>query len=110
LPLEEKVQMVVQNHAQLSVHRQCELLSLNRSSFYYQSQRGEFWSEFDYFLMKRIDHLYLQCPFYGSRRVTAHLQLEGLEVNRKGKRGTDLENLSLFFHLHLISGVPVKPS
>jgi putative transposase len=31
----------------------------------------------------RIDELYTQYPFYGSRRMTAQLQREGVEVNCK---------------------------
>ena len=34
-------------------------------------------------LMRRIDEQYLRTPFYGSRRMTAWLQREGEEVNRK---------------------------
>jgi putative transposase len=34
-------------------------------------------------LMRRIDEQYTRCPFYGSRRLTAWLQAQGFEVNRK---------------------------
>ena len=34
-------------------------------------------------LKHRIDELYTQWPFYGSRRITAQLHLEGVDVNRK---------------------------
>jgi len=34
-------------------------------------------------LKHRIDEIYTKCPFYGSRKITAQLQLEGVEVNRK---------------------------
>lgn len=33
--------------------------------------------------MRRIDELYTQWPFYGSRRLTEHLRTEGQLVNRK---------------------------
>jgi putative transposase len=33
--------------------------------------------------MRQIDQLYLQSPFYGSRRLTANLKREGYVVNRK---------------------------
>jgi len=36
--------------------------------------------------MRRIDEQYTHCPFYGSRRLTAWLQGQGLEVNRKRVR------------------------
>ncbi|GHO49385.1 hypothetical protein KSX_75480 [Ktedonospora formicarum] len=31
----------------------------------------------------RIDEIYTQCPFYGSRKITEQLRLDGLLVNRK---------------------------
>jgi putative transposase len=34
-------------------------------------------------LKHRIDAIYTQRPFYGSRRITAQLRREGEEVNRK---------------------------
>ena len=67
-------------HEHLSVRRQCELLGINRASLYYQTaeESGE-----NLRLMRRIDEQYTRCPFYGSRRLTAWLQGEGFEVNRK---------------------------
>jgi putative transposase len=64
----------------LSVRRQCELLGLNRSSFYYEPI-GE--SAVDLRLMRMIDEQYTACPFYGSRRMTAWLAGRGEELNRK---------------------------
>lgn len=34
-------------------------------------------------LKHRIDEIYTECPFYGSRRITAQLRREGKYVNRK---------------------------
>ena len=59
---------------------QVELLSVNRSGVYYRSQPP---SLEEVQLKHRIDELYTKCPFYGSRKITAQLQLEGVEVNRK---------------------------
>ncbi len=59
---------------------QAELLSLNRSSLYYQPQPP---SAQEVALKHRIDELYTKWPFYGSRRITAHLQQEGVTINRK---------------------------
>src|SRR5258708_38643476 len=59
---------------------QAELLSLNRSSLYYQPQPP---SAAEVALKHRIDELYTRWPFYGSRKITAQLQQEGVEVNRK---------------------------
>jgi putative transposase len=67
-------------HGVLSVRRQCELLGLNRSTCYYEAapETAE-----NLALMRRIDEQFLRTPFYGSRRLTAWLQREGEEVNRK---------------------------
>jgi putative transposase len=64
----------------LAVSTQAELLSLNRSGLYYQPVAP---SAEEVALKHRIDELYTQWPFYGSRRITAQLQQEGVEVNRK---------------------------
>ena len=65
---------------QLSIIQQCQLLSLNRSTFYYQPKSV---SEADLKLMRRIDEMHLRRPFYGSRRICDWLQGEGHDINRK---------------------------
>jgi putative transposase len=64
----------------LSVRRQCEILALNRSSLYYE-RLGPDAEELE--LMRRIDELHLEFPFYGSRRISRELRSTGLVVNRK---------------------------
>lgn len=64
----------------LPITRQCELLSLNRSTVYYRLQDV---SEMDLKLMRRIDEMHLNRSFYGSRRIRDWLQDEGYEINRK---------------------------
>jgi putative transposase len=63
----------------LSLSRQCQLLSISRSSIYYRP-RGE--SPENLALMRRIDGLFLKYPFYGSRQMVWHLAREGLRVGR----------------------------
>jgi putative transposase len=75
--------MIDPGHPALSVARQCELVGLSRSSYYYASV-GE--SEENLRLMRLIDEQYLKTPFYGSRRMTAWLRLQGHRVNRKRVR------------------------
>jgi len=64
----------------LSVRRQCELLDINRSSFYLEPTAE---SEENLRLMRLIDQQFLKTPFYGSRRMTASLERSGETVNRK---------------------------
>ena len=63
----------------LSLSRQCQILSISRSSIYYRP-RGE--SRENLALMRRIDELFLKYPFYGSRQMVHHLAREGLRVGR----------------------------
>ena len=65
---------------QISVTRQCELLGLSRSSFYY-APGGE--SRENLLLMKEIDRIYTRWPFYGYPRITDELQVQGWVVNEK---------------------------
>ena len=71
--------MIEREHASLSLTRQCRLLELSRSSVYYRPV-GE--SAQTLALMRRIDELYLQYPFYGSRQMVRHLAREGVRVGR----------------------------
>jgi putative transposase len=72
--------LIESSHPQLSIRRQCELLELNRSSYYHEpaTETAE-----NLRLMRWIDEQYLKTPFYGSRRMAAWLTREGEEVNRK---------------------------
>lgn len=64
----------------LSVGKQCSLLSISRSSFYYEP-KGE--SEMNLDLMRVIDKQFLETPFYGVRQMTWHLRNEQHLVNEK---------------------------
>jgi putative transposase len=64
----------------LSINHQCELLDLNRSTYYLPPAVE---SAENLRLMRRIDEQYLKTPFYGSRRMTAVLERAGESVNRK---------------------------
>lgn len=70
------------NHPQISVRRQCDLLCLNRSSFYSPPTFGRESLE-NLEVMELIDKQYTDIPTYGSRRMTAWLRREGYDVNRK---------------------------
>ena len=75
--------MVAPQHAGLSITRQCRLVSITRSSFYYAS-RGD--SPLNLRLMRRIDEQFLETPFYGSRQMTRWLRRQGDMVSRKRVR------------------------
>ena len=71
--------MIRRDQPDLSLSRQCEILSISRSSFYY-TLKGE--SLENLALMRRIDELFLKYPFYGSRQIARQLRREGVCVGR----------------------------
>ena len=75
----ERKAMIAPGRSGLSLSRQCRLLSIGRSSFYY-APMGE--SPENLALMRRIDELFLKYPFYGSRQMTRQLRREGVPVGR----------------------------
>lgn len=69
------------DHAWLSLRRQCELIGLNRSSYYYQPTPE---SPLNLSLMRLIDEQYLRTPFYGYLKMTEYLrQQQNYQVNPK---------------------------
>lgn len=72
--------MIEPTHPEISIRRQCELLELNRSSYYYQPARE---TELNLELMRLIDEQYMKTPYYGYPKMTAHLRREGYQVNPK---------------------------
>lgn len=76
--------MIEVNHPSLSIRRQCELIGLNRATYYWQSA-GE--SALNLNLMRLIDQEYTRAPFYGYRKMTARLNdRHGHEINHKRVR------------------------
>lgn len=71
--------MIDRTH-KLPVARQCQILSLARSTAYYQPQET---SETDLKLMRRMDELHLEHPFAGSRMLRDLLRSEGHAIGRK---------------------------
>ena len=63
----------------LSVTRQCELLELSRSGFYYTPVPV---SAKDMELMRQIDEIHLMYPFYGSRKIRTELWDRGHDAGR----------------------------
>lgn len=75
--------MVEFDTPELSVSRQVSLLSLNRTGLYYHPQPP---SERELMIKHRIDKIYTEIPFYGSRRITAQLRREGIQTSRETVR------------------------
>lgn len=70
-------------HPNISVSRQCELLGLSRSTYYYQAREMD---NLNLKLMNLIDEQFTRTPFYGVPRMTAWLRRQGYQVNPKRVR------------------------
>ena len=119
---EERRRWIEQDHSKISVARQCDLLSLARSSYYYCAT-GE--SEENLLLMRLLDEKYTRTPFYGVLRMTVWLRKEGHGVNPKRvRRLMHLMGLEAIYpkprlsqggpghkiYPYLLSGVPIERS
>lgn len=67
----------------MSIVRQCELLKINRSSFYYKAV-GE--NPLNLEVMRLIDEQFLETPYYGARQMAKHLRRLGYCISRKRSR------------------------
>ena len=76
-----KVSFISPDHPELSLHFQTKLLDISRSRFYYQPAPV---SPDDIRIMNLVDKVFTDCPFYGSRKITAELKQTHQErINRK---------------------------
>jgi putative transposase len=71
--------MIDIKHQQLSVRKQSELLKINRSMLYYEESD----KTANFILSNKIAEIYSTHPIYGYRRITAMLERENIEANRK---------------------------
>jgi len=71
--------LVDHDHHEITIHRQCELLGLSRSTYYYAPAMA---SEEDLVLMRAIDRVYTDHPYYGWRRIRIVLEREGILIGR----------------------------
>lgn len=85
LSLEQKRGLIERDIEQPNVSKQCQLLLLARSSLYYRSnnKRRKEGEEFDNLLMRLIDELYTEAPFYGVRRLARGLKEQDHIVSHK---------------------------
>ena len=77
--VEDKRGMIKTNDKQLSISRQCKILEISRSAFYYKPlpEDGE-----EIRIKRMIDEIFTKHPFKGSRRIVDDLQKVGVEIGR----------------------------
>lgn len=71
------------DNPQLSIKQQCELLELNRSSYY---ARPSGITPDDQKILNRMDEIFTEHPYYGNRRMMHVLRAEGIMIGRKKVR------------------------
>lgn len=76
---EDRRACILPDHPALTIAQQCALLGVPRSSYYYRASPI---SEETLLTMRKIDALYMECPFLGSRRIAAMLGLNRKLVQR----------------------------
>jgi len=72
--------MIEKKSPEISIKKQCELLGVSRSSYYYKKKDE---NPENLLIMKRIDELHLEHPAWGSRKLRDRLNIEKFNVNRK---------------------------
>jgi putative transposase len=114
--------MVNTNNKKLSIVRQCELLDISRSGFYYEHCGV---SKRHLGVMKAIDRIHTDYPFYGFRRIRNELRGHHFFVSRKlvirlmklmaidviyPKPNTSCPNLENKVYPYLLRGLKVERS
>lgn len=75
--------MISPRYKKLSIRDQCDLIGLNRSSYYFKEKPLK---KEDLEVMRRIDEIFTEHPFYGTRRMVCVLNNEGYKIGRKRVR------------------------
>lgn len=75
-----RVNLIDWNNCDFSIKEQSELLSLNRTGLYYKPRPV---SQHELNVRRRIDEIFTETPFFGSRKIRAVLRREGTPINRK---------------------------
>lgn len=103
-PIVARRLMIEPNNQQISIVKQCELLGISRSGYYYSPcpERPE-----NLAIMRLMDEQYLKTPFYGARRLQAYINDQGYSVNIKRiRRLLRLMGLEAIYPKPNISKVP----
>ena len=82
MPVEQKKAMVDESD-QVSISKQCDLLDINRSTYYYKSQQI---NDNDLEIMTQMDKLHLEDPTRGTRRMSDELQKLNYKIGRQHTR------------------------
>ena len=83
MSVERRRQLIEPGHLGLSIVRQCELVSVSRSTFYREPAPE---TALNLTLMRLVDEQFLETPWYGSRQMMRYLRRQGHAVGRERVR------------------------
>jgi putative transposase len=83
MSVDRRRQLIDPDHPGLSIVRQCELVSVSRSTFYREPVPE---TALDLTLMRLVDEQFLETPWYGSRQMMRYLRRQGHSVGRERVR------------------------
>lgn len=86
----EQRKSLINEDSSLSIRRQCQLLTLSRSNIYYKPKQI---NEAE-LVAKKIDEIYTEHPYYGTRRMVEALSDCGISIGRQ-KAGSYYKLLGL---------------
>jgi len=72
--------MISNNCKNLSIARQCDLLLVNKSTYYYKAKG---FTQRDLEIMEMIDEIYTERPYFGALRMSKYLVPYGITIGRK---------------------------
>jgi len=80
MTIDEKRALIDSDNKSISISKQCELLELSRSSYYYKQKQ---YTDEELLIMNLIDRIHTSQPTYGSRRITAEINTHLREYKMK---------------------------
>lgn len=116
----EQRRLMVDPSSELSLTKQCDLLTIHRSGLYYKPSLE---TDENLEIMRKLDEQYFKTPFYGVLRLTALLQQEGYKINEKRTRRlmklihwqtiyrepkTTISNLTHYKYPYLLKGAKIE--
>ncbi|NWK57570.1 IS3 family transposase [Verrucomicrobiaceae bacterium N1E253] len=79
----ERKAMIETRHPKLSIRKQCKMLGVNRNRLTPKQPKT---NREDLEVMKALDSIYTECPFYGQRKLRMELHDLGFKIGRKRVR------------------------
>jgi putative transposase len=94
--MKKRLEMIEMTDSELSIVKQCSLLDVCRSTLYYKPEGQE--TDLNLEIMAELDKQYLLTPFYGRKKMVAHLGSKGIDVNiKRVRRLTQLMDLKTIY-------------